>query len=91
MAEIVLHYTPEELSILLDGMNHAIVSLGKIYHSAKLGCELPKEFEQRFKDMSFEDIENYTKLRMASIQDLYKYLLTFEEPESLFNVKAVAQ
>lgn len=79
MAEIKLHYTPEELSILLDALNHGCVALGKIYHSASLACAIPSEFEEKFGSMSFEEIEEYTKPRMNSLRELYNYLLTFEE------------
>lgn len=78
MAEIKLHYTPEELNILLDALNHACVTVGKVYNGARLGCEIPKEFEAKFKSMSFDEIDAYVQPRMNSLRELYEYLLTFE-------------
>lgn len=78
MAEIKLHYTPEELRILLDALNHACVAIGKVYNSARLGCEIPPEFEAKFNSMSFDEIDEYVQLRMNSLRELYEYLLTFE-------------
>ena len=79
MAEITLHYTPEELKILLDALNHGCIALRKIYASACLGCEIPAEFEATFKSMTFEEIDEYTHLRFNGLRELYEYLLTFEE------------
>ena len=76
--EIKLDYTPDELSTLLDALNHGCIALGKIYSGAKLGCELPKEFENKFKSMSFEEIDDYVEPRIKSLRMLYDYLLTFE-------------
>lgn len=78
MAEITLHYTPEELSILLDALNHGCIALGKIYSGAQLGCEIPPEFEAKFKSMSFDEIDKYVRPRINSLRELYEYLLTFE-------------
>jgi len=79
MAEITLHYTPEELKVLLDALNHGCVALGKVYAGARLGCEIPAEFEAKFKSMTFEEINEYTRFRFNSLRELYEYLLTFEE------------
>lgn len=78
MEEIKLNYTQEELSILLDALNHATIALGKIYAAARFSCEIPTVFEEKFKDMSFEEINEYTTTRFKSIQELYTYLLSFE-------------
>lgn len=43
------------------------------------GCEIPKEFEIKFKSMSFDEIDEYTIPRITSLRELYEYLLTFEE------------
>ncbi len=77
--EIKLNYTQDELHILLDALNHARVALGSIYASARLGCDLPFTFEEKFKKMSFNEIDEYTKVRSNSLRELYEYLLTFEE------------
>lgn len=79
MAEIKLHYTPEELRVLLDALNHSCIALGKIYYAARLGCDIPADFEAKFGLMSFDEINEYTRQNMSSLRELYEYLLTFEE------------
>lgn len=78
---IELHYTPEELTILLDGLNHAIVALNQVYGAAVFGCQLPRVFEEKFGKMSFEETDEYIKPRKNALINLYQYLLSFENKE----------
>ena len=79
MAEIKLHYTPEELSVLLDVLNHSYIALRKVYGAARFGCDIPPEFEAKFNSLRFEEIDEYIQPRLRSLRELYEYLLTFEE------------
>ena len=79
MVEIKLNYTPEEYSMLLDALNHSLILLRKTYNSAKFGCELPHEFDQKFSKMSFDEIEAYINPRLQLMYDFYKQMITFEK------------
>ena len=77
--KIKLDYSKEELSILLDGLNNAIIALQDVYGSAQFGCEVPKKFEKLFEDKSFEEIDKMRKDRISCLKHLYEYLLLYED------------
>lgn len=72
--EIKLNYTPEELSILLDGLNNALFSLDQNYNAIRLGTEnvVPDEIRKLNLD------EETMRFRFAFVKGLYDYLLTYE-------------
>lgn len=72
--EIKLNYTPEELSILLDGLNNALISLDQNYNAIRLGAEnvVPDEIRKLNLD------EETMQFRFAFVKGLYDYLLTYE-------------
>ena len=78
MVEVKLNYTPEEYSMLLDALNHSLILLRKTYTSAKIGCELPSEFYQKFDKMTLEEIEEYTTPRLQLMYDFYKQMVSLE-------------
>jgi len=72
--EIKLNYTPEELSVLLDGLNNALISLDQNYNAIRLGTEnvVPDEIRKLNLD------EETMQFRFAFVKELYDYLLTYE-------------
>ena len=72
--EIKLNYTPEELSILLDGLNNALFSLDQNYNAIRFGTEnvVPDEISKLNLD------EETMRFRFAFVKGLYDYLLTYE-------------
>lgn len=72
--EIKLNYTPEELSVLLDGLNNALISLDQNYNAVRLGLEdiVPYKIRQLNLD------EQTMQFRLAFVKELYDYLLTYE-------------
>lgn len=72
--EIKLNYTPEELSVLLDGLNNALISLNQNYSAIRLGTEnvVPDEISKLNLD------EETMQYRFAFVKGLYDYLLTYE-------------
>ena len=72
--EIKLNYTPEELSVLLDGLNNALISLDQNYNAIRLGAEnvVPDEIRKLNLD------EETMQYRFAFVKGLYDYLLTYE-------------
>ena len=75
---LIFNYTKEELSTLLDALNNAIIALNKIYTAAQFGTDLPKEFDEYFKDKTFEEIDNIVKTRMNILKKHYNLLLLYE-------------
>jgi len=71
---IDLHYTKEELSNLLDGLNNALISLDQNYNAIRLGVDdvVPPKLRKLTID---EDIMKY---RLNAVKDLYEHLLTYE-------------
>lgn len=71
---IDLHYTKEELSNLLDGLNNALISLDQDYNAIRLGVDdvVPPKLRNLTID---EDIMKY---RLNAVKDLYEYLLMYE-------------
>ena len=71
---IDLHYTKEELSNLLDGLNNALISLDQNYNAIRLGVDdvVPLKLRNLTID---EDIMKY---RLNAVKDLYEYLLIYE-------------
>ena len=80
--EIKLKYTKDELSLLLDGLNNAIIALQSTYRSAQLGCDIPSQFIPLFENKSYEEIDNIVESRLSAINRLYTILL--EQEEKLF-------
>ena len=78
MVEIKLNYTPEEYSMLLDALNHSLILLRKTYAGARIGCELPHEFDQKVGKLPHDDNEEYTIPRLQLMYDFYKQMLSFE-------------
>ena len=76
--EIKLNYTKDELSLLLDGLNNAIIALQSVYKSAQLGCDIPSQFTPLFKNKSFEEIDNIIEPRLSAVNHLYTILLEQE-------------
>ena len=72
--EIKLNYTPEELSVLLDGLNNALISLDQNYNAIRLGAENVVPDEIRKLNLSEETMQ----YRFAFVKALYDYLLTYE-------------
>ena len=72
--EIKLNYTQEELSILLDGLNNALISLDQNYNAIRLGAEnvVPDKISKLNLD------EETMQFRFAFVKELYDYLLTYE-------------
>lgn len=72
--EIKLNYTPEELSVLLEGLNNALISLDQNYNAVRLGLEdiVPYKIRQLNLD------EQTMQFRLAFVKELYDYLLTYE-------------
>lgn len=75
---IKLDYSDEELTELISALNNAIVALNKIYGAARLGCEIPAEFEFLFKNKSFQEIDNFTDCRLGLLKNLYSKLIEYE-------------
>ena len=76
--KIELEYSPKELTTLLDGLNNAIIALNPIYQALKLGCLVPKEFEEMAKK-DCEELEQLTHFRLKALHKLYQDLLNYEE------------
>ncbi len=76
--KIMLEYSEQELSTLLDGLNNAIIAVKKIYLAAQLGCEIPQAFAALFNGKSFEEIDSVTEKRLSSLYNLYQVLLHYE-------------
>lgn len=76
--KIQLNYTPEELSMVLDGLNNAIFAVQDVYHAAVLGCQIPLKFEPLFNGKSFEEVDALTKMRFEAVLQLYKFLSNYE-------------
>lgn len=76
--KIILEYSEQELSTLLDGLNNAIIAVKKIYRAAQLGCEIPQAFAALFDGKSFEEIDSVTEQRLQSLYYLYQTLLHYE-------------
>lgn len=72
--EIKLNYTPEELSVLLDGLNNALISLDQNYNAIRLGTENVVPDEIRKLNLNEETM----RFRFAFVKGLYDYLLTYE-------------
>lgn len=72
--EIKLNYTQEELSTLLNGLNNALLSLDQNYNAIRLGAEnvVPDKISKLNLD------EETMRFRLASVKELYDYLLTYE-------------
>ena len=72
--EIKLNYTPEELSILLNGLNNALFSLDQTYTAIRFGTEnvVPDKISKLNLD------EETMQFRFAFVKELYDYLLTYE-------------
>ena len=77
--EIKLCYTPEELSILLDGLNNAYIALKDIYTAGKLGCQVPNKFRPFFETRTDSEIMRDTCSREKAIKQLYDFLLSYEQ------------
>ena len=76
--EIKLKYTKDELSLLLDGLNNAIIALQSVYKSAQFGCDIPSQFISLFENKSFEEIDDIVEPRLNAIKHLYTILLEQE-------------
>ena len=76
--KIILEYSEQELSTLLDGLNNAIIAVKKIYLGTQLGCEIPQAFAALFNGKSFEEIDSVTEKRLSSLYNLYQVLLHYE-------------
>ena len=74
---IELHYTDEELTTLLNGLNNAILAIENVYNALRFGCEVPENLRQ-LTLWSYDEIYKYTAFRLAALKDLYQYLLTYE-------------
>lgn len=74
--EIKLNYTPEELSVLLDGLNNALISLKRNYSALILGIEdgVPVDLIPLAKDIDINKLQNREKILI----DLYNFLLQYE-------------
>lgn len=72
--EIKLNYTPEELSVLLDGLNNALISLDQNYNAIRLGAENVVPDKIRKLNLNEETMQ----YRFAFVKGLYDYLLTYE-------------
>ena len=72
--EIKLNYSPEELSILLDGLNNALISVDQNYSAIHLGAENVVPDEIRKLNLNEETMQ----YRFAFVKGLYNYLLTYE-------------
>ena len=72
--EIKLNYTPEELSILLDGLNNALISLDQNYNAIRLGID--DVVPSKLRKLTIN--EDTMKYRLNAIKELYDYLLTYE-------------
>ena len=75
--EIKLNYTDKELTILLDGLNNAILTVQDIYSALQLGCQIPKIFSD-FEQKSFEEIDDLVYNRIHALHNLYQTLLRYE-------------
>ena len=76
--EIKLNYTKDELSLLLDGLNNAIIALQSVYKSAQFGCDISSQFIPLFENKSFEEIDDIAESRLKAVNDLYILLLEQE-------------
>lgn len=74
--EIKLNYTPEELSVLLDGLNNALISLKRNYSALILGIEdgVPVDLIPLAKNIDINKLQNREKILI----DLYNFLLQYE-------------
>ena len=72
--EIKLNYTPEELSVLLDGLNNALISLDQNYNAIRLGAE--NVVPDKIRKLNLD--EETMRFRFAFVKGLYDYLLTYE-------------
>lgn len=72
--EIKLNYTPEELSILLDGLNNALFSLFQNYSAIRLGTE--NVVPDKIRKLNLD--EETMQYRFAFVKGLYDYLLTYK-------------
>lgn len=72
--EIKLNYTQEELSILLDGLNNALISLDRNYNAIRLGID--DGIPSKLRKLTIN--EDTMKYRLTAIKELYDYLLTYE-------------
>lgn len=71
---IDLHYTKEELSNLLDGLNNALISLNQNYNAIRLGVD--DVVPPKLRNLTID--EDIIKYRLNAVKDLYEYLLTYE-------------
>ena len=76
--KIILDYSNEELTTLLDGLNNALIAVKNVYYAAQLGCEIPQAFAALFDGKSFEEIDSLTEKRLSSLYNLYQTLLHYE-------------
>ena len=72
--EIKLNYTLEELSILLDGLNNALISLDQNYNAIRLGTE--NVVPDKIRKLNLD--EETMQYRFTLVKELYDYLLTYE-------------
>ena len=72
--EIKLNYTPEELSVLLDGLNNAPIALDQNYSAIHLGTENIVPDAIRKLNLNEETMQ----YRFAFVKGLYDHLLTYE-------------
>lgn len=74
--EIKLNYTTEELSVLLDSLNNALISLKRNYSALILGIEdgVPVDLIPLAKDIDINKLQNREKVLI----DLYNFLLQYE-------------
>ena len=71
--EIKLNYSPEELSILLDGLNNALFSLSQNYNAIRLGAE--DVVPDKIRKLNLNEVTMQS--RFAFVKELYDYLLTY--------------
>lgn len=72
--EIKLNYTLEELSILLDGLNNALISLDQNYNAIRLGAE--NVVPDKIRKLNLD--EKTMQYRFTFVKELYDYLLMYE-------------
>ena len=72
--KIELNYTHDELVTLLDGLNNALISLGRNYSALTLGVESGIPINLLQLNLSEEDYKH----RFYAVKDLYEHLLTYE-------------
>ena len=68
----------EEFEIYLDALNHGLIAMNIAYACARFGLDTYSVFEEKFKDMDYEELVKYTTEREKVFEKYYFQLLGLE-------------